>query len=1118
MSLQFILGGAGTGKSTMLMQRLIRSAMDEPGRRHIILVPEQYTMQTQGNVIRMHPYHAVMNIDILSFERLAYRIMGELGQENMSVLSSMGKNMMLRRICSEHQDELGIYKRSLRKPGFISRLMTMISEFYQYGITSRQLESLQPKLNTQPMLSRKLKDLKVFFDAMEQLKGDNTIAAEELLSLLVRIMSQSEFLKDAYVAIDCFTGFTPVQYQILGCMLKQVSHMEIALLLPREEWREETREIDLFHMSQDTIFHMDRLAGDRGIRSSYHFCDIDLRHKDNPELMHLVKFFLRDGGVPYEQEMSSIRAVSLKNPRQEAAYAAESIRNAVMEGQLRYRDIAVITGDLDEYRPHIENYFRKMDIPVFIDRKKGILGNPLVEYMRSSLETVRTDMSYESVFRFLKSGITVLEAEEQDLLENFCLANRIRGRKRWEEEWSIPESEERTLEINAIRLKVMHVLAPLMESRNLFTLDSEDKHRISLKERTQVLRQMLLHMETAEQMQNLSEEMIADGRPETAQEYVMTFDFIMDLLAQMDELLGEETLSLQEFSDILDAGLAEAKLGMIPQSMDRVQVGDVMRSRLGEIKMLIILGFNEGVIPGNRSGQGILSENERAMLAGLDLVLAPSAEHVANQEQFYLYRLMTAPSQRILIASSRMGGDGSARQRSHLWDRLHFCFPGLAMEEPDQQEITERLSTRKQAWNLWSGNLQQLKRNPEDHILLSLGECLRQEDPELMELILKSAFDPERMDHISRAAAAALYGDTISGSITRLEKYAACAYAHFLSYGLYLQSREDGTFRPTDRGEFFHKFLEYFFRICSEQGVQIEELSEDKRQELIEAALRQAEEVKGVDKLEVSPVNQYLRRRWKILAEHTVDMICAMLEQEEFKPAKVEMRFSGENCSSLRLDLGAGRRMDLIGKVDRLDTMKNGEETFLRVVDYKTGKKELDLVQLYHGLQLQLPMYMEAVLEQLGTRSPEAMIPGGICYYHLEEPLVPITQDEDEESIRSSLMNQLRMKGIILDENQIKESMSYATGQKIGREQFKLLGKHVKLQAKNLGKGIVDGDIQVNPYRYKDQTACSYCEYAGICGFNSRRSGNHYRKLSEMKKDEIWSKLKEENDGSIVDR
>ena len=1108
MSLQILTGSAGVGKTTRLYQGILRSAQAEPNRRHVVLVPEQFSMETQRRLVEMHPGHAILNIDVLSFERLAWRVLAEQGMSGCRVLDEAGKGMLLRRAAGQHGKELTVFRRNLSRAGFIHRMKSMMSELMQYGVQPSDLERLADETEAHSLLSAKLRDLEIFYEAFLGNLEEGTIPAEELPSLLLRELPRSGYLRDASVALDGFAGFTPVQYRILGEIFRQAKETAVTLTLPEgEDLSVSAPEHALFARTRETARSLLVIAEEIGVPAEIRVCPPDPAIPAKPaDLGHLERHFLRYGpDSRYPGKPERIRLLAARNPAEEVRGAVHEILRLVREEGLRYREIAVVTGDLEGYRPLLAKEFAEAGIPFFMDRKKGVMDNPLVTFLRSAMEAVEKGFTYETVFRYLKSGLANLAREQTDLLENYVLAAGIKGVGKWQQPWdrTVPGREDLNLEeLNALREMAS---APLLRLREAALAKPR-----RLKNATAGLRALMEEADTAGQLAAMSETWEAEGEYAKADEYARITEAVLDLLDEADRLLGEETLSLAELGDILDAGLSELQLGMIPPCLDQLTIGDIERSRLSGLRVLIFLGLNEGIVPKPETAGGILSDEEREILRDHRVELAPTNRENGYRECFSLYELLTKPTRELVLSFSRMSGDGKSLAPSYYLTQLHRIFPELAEEELPAIPAIDSLSAAGEAMAASAGRLRE--EEPEDW--WKELYCRMAEEPsesERLNRILDACFFRYEGSPLSRAAAKQLYGDTIYGSVTRLEQYAACAYAQFLSYGLGLTERAEYEFDQRDRGNFFHRALEMIFREMREQGISPKEITEEQRRTLVDSGIRAAAENVGSTILTDTAHNAYYLERWRKMTDRTVWAICDQLAQSDFLPEAFELHFDGSRSAALNLALGDDRRMILHGVVDRMDLCEDGDRIYVKIVDYKTGGTTFDLNRVYQGLQLQLVVYLDAVMEQEERRHPDReVIPAGIYYYHIADPNIEGTAPLAPERLEAEMRKKLQLTGVTNSGNHVSDHMEKTAGVSVTPEQFALLRRHVRRRSAEFGRGILDGEIGVVPYKNKKGCACDYCAFASVCGFDAKLPGYRYRRLTEEPEEKIWQKISEE--------
>ncbi|MBD9076757.1 MAG: ATP-dependent helicase, partial [Clostridium sp.] len=655
MSLQFVMGGAGSGKTRYLYETAIKQAVEQPDRLFLFVVPEQYTMQTQKELVRLHPRKGLMNMDVLSFKRLAYRVFEDLGVQVPAVLDDMGKSMVLRKVAGMVRRDLGLYGSHLEQPGFISQLKSQISELGQYGIRPEDLKQVEAETD-HPLLRDKLKDLGVIYKSFRDYIEDHYITAEEILDILCRELPRWEKLKNSVIYLDGYTGFTPVQYRLAELFMLHAREVVCTVTVDlRENPYEKCGIQHLFYMGRHTVCRLKELADRHHVEIKQEIrCDRrpSWRFKDSESLDFLEQNLYRYTGKVWAGKKPDIRLCQGKTPAEEAAYICTMVNRLVREDGLRYREIAVITGDPVSYGRELIHPFEEAGIPYFMDQKKSILENPMVELIRAALETVR-DCSYESVFRYLKTGLvydretgnseenedTPVFSRENvsvltDRLENYVRALGIRGWKKWDQEWTRPSRGGERLNLKELNQYRQWVLAPLKELREAFSQEGA-----SISTVTSAVRSFLEKMELKEKLEEYAEffEMRhCRGDENLAKEYGQVYERVEELLLRLEGLLGEEKADRKNYIQILEAGFEEIRVGVIPATADQVMIGDLTRSRLESVKVLFFAGLNEGLVPQRKSGGSLLTDTDREIFRSFDMELAPTAREDSCIQKFYL--------------------------------------------------------------------------------------------------------------------------------------------------------------------------------------------------------------------------------------------------------------------------------------------------------------------------------------------------------------------------------------------------------------------------------------------------------------------------------------------------
>lgn len=1102
MSLQFILGNSGFGKTTYIYEKIIKESMEHPNERYYCIVPEQFTLQTQRDFVTMHPRKGIFNIDVLSFQRLAFHVLEEVGESGRVVLEETGKNIVLRKLAKEHEKELLILGRNLKKLGYISEVKSLISELIQYQVTPELLEEMIKHSGKQELLTRKLQDVLVLYKAFLEYMGKEYMTSDQVLQVLAEVLERSEKLKGATIVLDGFTALNPVQLRLVQelCKIAKKVYMTITIDT-REEVYSEAKKTELFYLSKKLLQSVTKAAKEAGVELEEEYrCD-GTKHRfgEKAELLFLEQNLFRGGKAQFGESAESIQMKSYRTAMEEITDTAVQIRRLIREKSYRYGDIAVVLGNM-EYQEHIGRVFSRYEIPVFLDEKRNALSHPFVEFLRAFLKMIEENFSYEAVFRYLRSGFAGISGEEVDLLENYCLALGIRGLKKYSEKWirfAKNQTEEQLTRLNEIRTK-------FYDSVKEAAVVLNDKKE-TIQQKCTALYKFLENLEIEKQLAKKEEEFEKLGEVATAKEYHQIFRVIMQLLEKYVELLGEEEISLEEFSDLLDAGFEEVKVGIIPPGSDRVMVGDMERTRLKDVKVLFLLGMNEGNIPKNITGGGILSQMEREFLESNNASLAPTAREQVYLQKFYLYYVLTKASEQLCLSHPATDFHGAALRPSYLKEVFEKLFKQLKVEQKQTLEF-EELETTVQGLDFLTEKLTEEEKNEEElRELISWYESSEQFRVHF-EKLWQQLVKEEAETSIGAAAAKAVYGEKGSYSVTRLEKYAACAYAHFLQYGLRLKEREVYEFAAVDMGTLLHNAVELFARKVDKGAYDWFTLQPEQREALAEESVNEVITDYRNTLLFDSSRNEYMISRMHRLVKRAVWALTEQIKKGVFVPEKLEVPFYIKDAG-----------INLQGRIDRIDTYEEDNKVYVRVMDYKSGAAAFDLTALYNGLQLQLAVYLNAAVElENKEHEGKTIVPAGLFYFPMKDPVIASETELSEEELDAALFKEMSLEGVCNADSDIIHYMDKDCGNKsqmlpisfnkdgslsktskaVTTEQFGQLEEFVREKTRQLGEEIMDGKISVNPYGTLQKTACDYCAYNGICGFSPKESS--YRKLEKF--------------------
>ncbi len=1140
MSYRFCFGASGAGKSYVLHNEVIEKAGSSLDRRALYIVPEQFTMQTQKDLVMASPGRGIMNVDVLSFGRLAHRIFEETGSSAGAALDDIGKSLILRRVAGSVRNELKVLGGQIGRPGLIEEVKSVISELMQYGIGPDDMDRLirYAGAGGQGALEARLSDIQVLYRAFGEYKKDRFITGEERLDLLAEALEESEYVRGSIVVFDGFTGFTPSEYRVIASLMRHAREVIFSVTISEDggpdiagtqDPKVPISEQDLFYLSRKTVRDIMKLAEESGTE---HGRDILCgktglyRFADNPAMDHLEKALFRYPVKRFGKDPEdAVELTAADTPVQEIREAFRRIRDLTFREGYAYRDIGIVLADPDSYRDEIQRQAVLYGIPVYIDSTRSVLQNPLTESIRSALDIVISGFSYDSVFRYLRSGLSDITMEETDLLENYCRAHGIRSRKKWQD----PFEEE----AEPLRRRFLSEIEPLLLMG-----------RQTAEARSRALYAYLTGVRAQEKIAGYAAYFAEKQDAVREKEYDQIYREVIDLLDRICLLIGDEMISQEDYLELVETGFSEIRLGTLPQKVDRILVGDMERTRLSQLQILFFLGVNDGNIPRTTSRGGLISDPEREFLSGSGEELAPTPRQEMYIQRFYLYMNMTKPARKLIVSWSGVSFDGRSIRPSYLIEMLTRMFPFIRIRKAAEESAGEQIGTCRDAEEFLAGALRRyadglLDGKDEEtaplrkDFLTVYGYCTGHEE-ELRQRILsltEAAFIRFHPRRLSAAASEKLYGRILQGSVTRLENAAQCYRKQFLQYGLHLKERDDFVFEAVDAGTVLHESIRIFSRQLKEDGISWNDFSPEDGRRIAAAALqRAAAQYNGQVMYATARSARGIERMERVL-ERTVDTLQFQLRAGSFVPAEFEMGFGKED--GLSFDLPDGRKLILEGRIDRIDVAEEDGQLFLKILDYKSGLKDLDPKQMKNGLQLQLLLYMEAALARAERKNPgKTAVPAALLYYHFGDPLTNskgiISKDITDENVMQSLLESqtqevrklLRPKGMVSGEKEAlelldrnlsgtssmvvpvslkKDGTISDRGSKVfTRETYREMAQALKETVCRLAEEILDGNIAAEPVVLQQgRTACTFCSYKDVCGFDPKIPGTAYREMTD---------------------
>lgn len=1116
--MKLITGRCGTGKSTYCMNEIkkyVQEAFDKP---LIYIVPEQFSFEAEKELIKTIGGKGIINTQVLSFKRLAYKIFTE-NNIKINPLGNSGKTMLIYFIMLKLDKELEVLKNATKNTGLIDTVVKQISEFKRYQVTPETLM----KLNVEnEYLKRKIHDLALIYKEYEKRINDNYIDMNDELTLLAEVLKNDTYLNGSKIWIDEFDGFTPQEFEIISQLIKKAD-VTISIISGEE---------DYFMLNEKNITKLRNLVNppvDEFAINSSNFDTYSSKSKNieeikldtpyrfkNDELKHIEKNIYK---IPFKQYQSEVKHIKLQmynNANTEVEALAKNILKLVRNSKdIRFENIAVLTRDIDKYKNLFKMIFKLYNIPFFFDDKKELSLQPLIALVSSLIDICTTNYSYESIFTYLKTGLTnIYDENDIDLLENYILKWGIRG-KTWETDFVL---EDKNLEkINIIR---QLTIKSILEFKNNLS------GRKTIKEIVECLFTFLVNLGVYDHIQQKVEKFKNSkdiNYITIASEYAQVWNIFMSILDEMVDAIGSENCSFERFKSILKMGIANHEIAIIPPTKDKVTIGDIERTRNNDIKVLFIIGVNDGAFPRAFQNEGFINDKERNILLEQGVEIAKDTKMLLVEENFNIYKALCVPSETLYISYPVSDLEGKSLRPSFIITQLKKMFPKLK----EESYITNTLENIYAKDATFSELLNQV-RNYVDTGEISdswknVYSWYEANEKEKLESTMQGLYYKNTIEYQSENTSKKLYGETMNTSVSRLEKYVSCPYSFYLKYGLKAKEREIYQIGTPDIGSFLHEIIECFSKKVLEENIDLRTLSQEECNQIVSKIV---DEVLSGFRHNLFQSTGKLKRlsvKLKQLVMKTIWLITMHIKAGEFEIYGSEVEFGKDKeYPAIELELANGKRLSLTGKVDRVDIAKTEDGKYIRIIDYKSSSKKIKLSDVYYGVQLQLLTYIDAL-------SGNEFLPGGVLYLKLDDPILRTDRNISKEEIEDSIVKSLRMNGLVLSNARLIEAMdkdmntesniinlkmkkdgSYTNMPTVTSEEFEKLRTHIRKTLAEIGNEIMSGNIKNEPLKRKGvTTACDYCEYKLICQFD-KDLGNKYRYVNELKDNEVLERIKEE--------
>ncbi|WML57208.1 helicase-exonuclease AddAB subunit AddB [Neobacillus sp. PS2-9] len=1164
MTLRMVIGRSGSGKTALFLDEIRTRLINQPeGTPIIYIVPDQMTFLSEYRLATDLKLRGMIRAQVFSFSRLAWRILQETGGISRVHLSNVGINMLIRKIIDEQKDQLNLFQRAADKTGFVQQVEQMIIEFKRYCISPEELMQAPKQVGAgetsgSMALNDKLMDLEIIYQKFEEEIFGKYLDSEDYFRLLSEKISSSSYLKEAEIYIDGFYSFSPQEYRVLTELMKHCQRVSIALTTEHLSVESKPDELDLFRLSSETSYSIYDLARAEGIEMEEPVTLQEQKKWSHLSLRHLEGNFDARPAIPFygKTEINICQAV---NRRAEIEGIARETRRLVREKGYRYRDIALLIRNGQDYHEIVEPVFEDYQIPYFIDQKRTMLNHPLIELIRSTLEVINTYWRYESIFRVIKTELIfplqenpIKMREKMDRLENYVLAYGIKGSK-WtkKDRWSYRRirgleldgngqtDAERKMEQELNELKLM-VTAPILRlSRRLKKADTGRKL-------CEAIYLFLEELDIPEKLEKWKVEAEEKGNLVKMREHEQVWNAVIDLLDQYVEILGDEPVSLKSFAAILESGFESLHFSLIPPALDQVLIGDLEKSRLMDIKVCFVVGVNEGVLPAKISDEGILSDEDREMLLSAGINVAPSCRTRLLDENFLAYKAFTAPAEELYVTYPLANDEGKALIASSYIKRIKDMFPEARehyyVSDPAELPEEGQLSFITNFTTTLSYLNSQLQLNKRNYPISNLwwdvyNYYLESPGKEKAKKVFSSLFYTNQTVQLSKQVADELYGDTIQASVSRMELFNSCAFTHFVQHGLRLRERQIYRLEAPDIGELFHAAIKYISDTVNTQNISWAQLTKVQCEELSKEAVNAIAPKLQNEILLSSERHHYIKRKLEQIITRASLVLSEHAKVSGFSPIGLELGF-GANAElpPLSFPLKNGKRMELAGRIDRVDQAKSEDDNvFLRVIDYKSSEKDVHLSDVYYGLSLQMITYLDIVMTYSKELVEMEASPAGVLYFHVHNPLINSTKLLTMDEIEAEIMKKFKMNGLLLSDQSviklmdqtlesgdshiisagIKKDGNLTKRSKVASmEHFNDLRNYVRTMYQKSGNAIVDGHVEISPYKQKDKKACTFCPYKSVCQLDEGIESSPYRVITPLSNEKVLDLIREELSGN----
>ena len=1107
MEFNLIYGKSGSGKSNYIFEDL-KNKIDT-GKSIYLIVPEQSNLTAEKKLFEYTGKTTLLNAEVLTLSRMASRVIDEVGIAQKTRLSKIGKAMLIYDILSKSKNELKFLGKSDKNIDIVGNMLT---EFKKHGISTKNLIDFNSE---NEYMNLKLKDISLIYQKYQEKIENSFIDENDVLDILAENLEKSNIFNDAIVYIDDFQGFTPQEYRVFEQLLTKISEISVAVCSNELE-EQSNKETDIFYFNKKFAKKLIEISENKNAKINKVYLK-DNKRFNNEELKFLEENLYELNKNKYTNKLKHLNLFLADNPYSEMEYVAKEIIKLVRDEKYRYNQIGIVTKDIDMYVEEAKAVFTKYEIPLFIDTKKELNQNILIKYIISLLDIYSKNWSYDAMLNYLKIGLNNFEAEEIYELENYCRKWGIKGSKWYNREFNYEPVNDKQSRLEEIRKEIVEPLIDLknktLENRTFYEITKELYNFLSDRGINEILDRKIKQIDSIE----------------ISEEYNTSYKILVQIFDELVMLFKNEKVGFEKYKELFQIGIKNSELGKIPLLQDQVILGDTERSRSHQIRALFVVGINDGVFPKTAREEGYLNDSDREVLRECGLEIAKTGEELLYEEEFNIYRTLSLAEEKLYLSYDSSDKEGKSLRPSTLIKKIKRLYPNLKekteLENKEFQVINEHVGLEEalKAYKKFL-NGEKITLEQENLILYFYNT-----QKEVFELACKGASFSNLPEDINDENIEKLYGKNLKTSVSRLENYRKCPFSFHLTYGLNLKEKDELKMEAVDTGSFMHEVIDEFFKRIDEKGVGVKTISDELVNQICSQIIEELLEQSKYYTFSSTAKFKLLTRRLKKVVIKSIGYIIYTLRNSDFEVLGHEIEFNNlSEFKPIQMSLFEDNKLEIVGKIDRVDIGFANEKQYVRVIDYKSSIKKMDLNQIASGLQIQLITYLDALTEQ---KDYEA---SGLLYLGLIDNIVKASKNMSEEEIEREIRKGFKMQGFVLADVSVIKAMDNTLGNgetsniipvsltkdgeisnfksnSLKKEEFDNLQKAVKKAIKNISEEILKGKIDIKPYNYDKHTGCDFCKYKTICNFNTNIKGNEYDYINKYSKEYVLEQILSKN-------